>query len=109
MPGDPFATSGLAQLELFRRLDSRPAAALAAADANPGDVAAQTVAADVEFASGEPSARSSGSSPQSAAGDDRDAARVHLLGLYAIAAPDDPLVTSAAALRALPFSNQRLI
>ena len=106
VPGDPFATSGLAQLELFRRLETvDPAAALAAADANPGDVAAQTVAADVEFASGEPSARSSGSSPQvrRTAGDDRDAARVHLLGLFAIAAPDDPLVARPAAPHERPF------
>src|SRR5215211_775479 len=39
-PGDPYATSGLAQLELFRRLETvDPGAALAAAEANPDDVA----------------------------------------------------------------------
>jgi len=98
VPGDPFATSGLAQLELFRRLETvDPAAALIAADANPDDVAAQTVAADVEFASGEAGRAFDRliATVRRTAGDDRDAARTHLLGLFAIAAPDDPLVLAA--------------
>jgi putative thioredoxin len=98
VPGDPFATSGLAQLELFRRLETvDPAAALTVADANPDDVAAQTVAADVEFASGEAGRAFDRliATVRRTAGDDRDAARTHLLGLFAIAAPDDPLVLAA--------------
>jgi putative thioredoxin len=97
-PNDPLASSGLAQLELFRRLENvDPDAALAAAEAAPGDVAAQSTAADVEFASGEAEKafdRLIGLVRRTA-GDDRDAARTHLIDLFAIASPDDPVVASA--------------
>jgi putative thioredoxin len=97
-PNDPLATSGLAQLELFRRLENvDPAAALAAGDAAPDDVDAQNLAADVEFASGEADKafdRLVGTVRRTS-GDDRDAARTHLLDLFAIAAPDDPVVAKA--------------
>ncbi len=97
-PGDELATSGLAQLQLFRRLENvDPAAALAAADANPSDVAAQTAAADVEFASGEADRAFARlvDLVRRTSGEERDAARTHLLGLFAIASPDDPLVVQA--------------
>jgi putative thioredoxin len=97
-PNDQLATSGLAQLELFRRLEAvDPVAVLAAAVAAPDDVAAQIKAADVEFASGEASLAFDRliALVRRTAGDDRDAARTHLLGLFAIAAPDDPLVAKA--------------
>jgi putative thioredoxin len=97
-PNDPLLVSSLAQLDLFRRLEAvDPAAALAAADAAPDDVAAQSVAADVEFASGEADRAFDRlvNLVRRTAGEDRDAARTHLLGLFAIAAPDDPLVIAA--------------
>ncbi|MCW2506223.1 MAG: co-chaperone YbbN [Actinomycetia bacterium] len=97
-PGEPMATSGLAQLDLFRRLDAiDPDAVMAAAQQSPDDVPAQLLAADLEFASGQ--------APEAFArlidlvrrssGEDRDAAREHLLGLFSIAAPDDPVVVKA--------------
>ncbi len=97
-PNDPLLVSSLAQLDLFRRLENTdPAAALPAADAAPDDVAAQIVAADVEFASGEAGRafdRLIGLVRRTSA-EDRDAAREHLLELFAIAAPDDPVVVAA--------------
>jgi putative thioredoxin len=97
-PGEPMATSGLAQLDLFRRLDAvDPDAVMAAAQQSPDDVPAQLLAADLEFASGqapEAFARLIGLVRRSS-GEDRDAAREHLLGLFSIAAPDDPAVVKA--------------
>jgi putative thioredoxin len=101
-PADEAAIAGLAQVALLRRLEGvDPARALAAADAAPDDVAAQSLAADVMVLSGEAEAaylrlvdlvrRSSGP--------DRDAARNHLVSLFTVAGPDDPAV--AAARRAL--------
>jgi putative thioredoxin len=97
-PGEPMATSGLAQLDLFRRLDAvDPDAVMAAAQQSPDDVPAQLLAADLEFASGqapEAFARLIGLVRRSS-GEERDAAREHLLGLFSIAAPDDPAVVKA--------------
>ena len=53
-PGDADAEAGLGQVELLRRTHGLDAAqVLAAADATPDDVTAQTRAADVELARGE--------------------------------------------------------
>ena len=72
-------------------------AALAKADADPDDVAAHQLAADIEVLSGQ--------APEAYArlvalvkrtsGDDRDAARKHLLALFSVAGPDDPAVADA--------------
>ena len=72
-------------------------AALAKADGEPADVAAQQLAADIEVLSGQ--------APQAYArlvelvrrtsGDDRDAVRKHLLSLFSVAGPDDPAVADA--------------
>jgi putative thioredoxin len=98
VPNDPIAASGLAQVRLMRRLEGLDGpAALRAADANPDGVDAQTRAADVEFVSGladRAFARLVGLVRRSS-GEDRDAARAHLLSLFAIAAPDDPVVAKA--------------
>lgn len=97
-PNDPIATSGLAQIALMRRLsDVDPRQVLATAQAAPHDIDAQLLAADVEFASGEAEvafARLIGL-VRSSVGDDRDTVRTHLLGLFSIAAPDDPIVIKA--------------
>jgi putative thioredoxin len=97
-PGDPVAASGLAQTQLLRRTEGvDPAEAAAAADAAPDDVAAQTLAADTELLDGradEAFARLV-DTVRRTSGDDRDAARQHLLGLFEIASPDDPAVAKA--------------
>jgi putative thioredoxin len=97
-PADPAAEAGLAQVGLLRRVNGVDAgSALAAAEAAPDDVAAQSLAADVEMTRGEADnayarlvdlvRRSSGA--------ERDAARAHLLSLFAMASPDDPAVVKA--------------
>jgi putative thioredoxin len=101
-PADPTAEAGLAQVRLARRVHGvDPAAALAAAADAPDELAAQLRAADVEVLSGEAElayqrlvdlVRRSGP-------DDRERVRQHLLSLFAVADPDDPVV--AAARRAL--------
>jgi len=97
-PADEAAKAGLAQIGLLRRVqDVDPAAVLAAADAAPDDIAAQTLAADVEVASGlaEQAYKRLVDLVRRSAGDDRDRIREHLLSLFAMAAPDDPVVMSA--------------
>jgi len=97
-PADTAAESGLAQVELYRRVAGvDPAAALAKAAADPDDLEAQRLAADVEVLSGQ--------APQAyerlvaavkrSSGDDRDAVRKHLLSLFSVAGPDDPAVAGA--------------
>lgn len=97
-PGNADAEAGLTQVGLLRRTDGAdPAAAIAAADAAPTDIAAQTLAADLEILSGDAEnayARLIGLVSRST-GPDREAARKHLVELFAIAAPDDPAVAKA--------------
>jgi putative thioredoxin len=97
-PADAAAEAGLAQVALFRRVDGiDPAAALAAADAAPDDVAAQSLAADVEVLSGDADRgyKRLVELVRRTAGSERDAARTHLISLFAIAGPDDPAVATA--------------
>jgi putative thioredoxin len=97
-PQDPAAESGLAQVELYRRVTGVDAgAALAKADADPDDVPAQQLAADIEVLSGQaPEAYARlVSLVKRTSGDDRDAARKHLLALFSVAGPDDPAVADA--------------
>ncbi|GGK19233.1 co-chaperone YbbN [Pilimelia terevasa] len=101
-PGDVAAQSGLAQVTLTRRVRHvDPAAAVAAADAAPADVAAQLTAADVEVLSGlaERAYDRLVALVRRTAGEERDTVRDHLVSLFAVAGPDDPAV--AAARRAL--------
>jgi putative thioredoxin len=97
-PADAAAESGLAQVDLYRRVSGAdPATALAKAAAAPDDVAAQQLAADIEVLSGsapEAYTRLIGLIKRSA-GDDRDAIRKHLLSLFSVAGPDDPAVAAA--------------
>jgi putative thioredoxin len=97
-PADEAAKAGLAQIGLLRRVqDVDPDAVLAAADAAPDDIAAQNLAADVEVASGlaEQAYKRLVDLVRRSAGEDRDRIREHLLSLFAMAAPDDPVVMSA--------------
>jgi putative thioredoxin len=97
-PGDAAAEAGLAQVGLLKRTTGvDPAAVLAAAAAAPQDVAAQSLAADVEVLSGQADRAYSRlvEVVRRTAGEEREAARAHLLSLFAVAAPDDPAVTKA--------------
>ena len=97
-PADAAAESGLAQVELYRRITGVDAeAALAKAEADPDDLAAQQLAADIEVLSGQ--------APEAyerlvalvrrTSGEERDAVRKHLLSLFSVAGPDDPAVAGA--------------
>jgi putative thioredoxin len=97
-PQDRAAESGLAQVELYRRIagvDAEKVLAKAAAD--PADVAAQQLAADIEVLSGQaPEAYSRlVALVKRTSGDERDAVRRHLLSLFSVADPDDAAVATA--------------
>jgi len=97
-PDDPVAKLGLAQVELIRRVNSYDQEQVRKdAAANPGDVAAQCRVADVELATGridEAFDRLLGTVRRTS-GEDRDAARVHLLGLFDLFPARDPRVSKA--------------
>jgi putative thioredoxin len=97
-PADRAAESGLAQVELYRRVTGvDPAAVLAKAAADPDDIAAQQLAADIEVLSGQaPEAydRLVGLVRRTG-GEERDGVRKHLLSLFSVAGPDDPAVARA--------------
>jgi putative thioredoxin len=99
-PGDQDAIMGLRQVELFRRVSSYDQATTRKdADDRPDDASAQARAADIDLATGRIDAgfdrlldligRTSG--------EQRDEARVHLLGLFEMFPPKDPRVTKARA------------
>ena len=96
-PADAEGVAGRAWASLLARsAEADPEAVLAAAQAAPDDVAAQTAAADVEVLTeriDEAIARLVGYVRRSA-GDDRDAARVHLLSLFDALDPDDPRIVT---------------
>jgi putative thioredoxin len=97
-PADTAAEAGLAQVGLLRRTDGVDATvALSAAKANPDDVAAQSLAADLEVLAGHADRAYARMVEvvRRTSGDDRDRARVHLVSLFAMAAPDDPAVVAA--------------
>jgi thioredoxin len=97
-PGHPLAKAWLAQVELFRRVNSYdPAKVARAATERPDDPEAQASAADVELANGQIDAafdRMLGLIGRTV-GTDRDKARLHLLSLFEIMPPRDPRVTKA--------------
>ncbi|WP_026402499.1 MULTISPECIES: tetratricopeptide repeat protein [Actinomadura] len=98
-PRDPQAKQGLGLVELSLRVQALgdPQRALQEGRAKPGDVPAQIGAADVEMMSGrvdEAFARLI-AAVRASAGDDRDAARKHLLSLFDLLPPDDPRVGKA--------------
>jgi putative thioredoxin len=97
-PADRAAESGLAQVALYRRVTGiDPAAALAKAAADPDDIAAQQLAADVEVLSGQAAEAYARLVDliRRTSGEDRDAVRKHLLSLFSVAGPDDPAVARA--------------
>jgi putative thioredoxin len=99
-PGHPVAIQGLAQVNLFRRVSAYDeAAARAAAAASPGDVDAQCKVADLDLANGragEGFDRLLGVIRRTS-GDERNRARLHLVGLFDIFPAKDPRVSKARA------------
>jgi thioredoxin len=97
-PGDPQAKQGLALVGLSLRVRSLdPDRVMREAAEKPGDVQAQITAADVDMVSGridDAFDRLLGA-VRRGAGDDRDAARKHLLSLFELMPPDDPRVGKA--------------
>jgi putative thioredoxin len=99
-PGDPMAKTGLAQVNLIRRVESydEPAARRAAAE-RPADPDAQNKVADLDVASGridEAFDRLLGVVRRTSGGE-RDKARAHLVELFDLLPPRDPRVTKARA------------
>jgi putative thioredoxin len=97
-PGNPLATMGLGQVRLLRRVSSYDqASARTAATESPDDVEAQARVADIDLAMGQIDAAFNRmlDAVRGATGEDRDKARMHLLGLFEIFPPRDPRVTKA--------------
>ncbi|MFB4306357.1 tetratricopeptide repeat protein [Actinomadura sp. GTD37] len=96
-PRDAQAKQGLALVGLSLRVGALDDGAVEDADAKPGDVQAQIAAADVEMVSGRIDAAFDRllAAVRGSAGDDRDAARKHLLSLFELLPPDDPRVGRA--------------
>ncbi len=97
-PADEDARSGLAQVQLVRRVRTLdPTAVRSDAAARPDDVAAQCLAADVDIADGDPRAAFDRliDAVRRSAGADRDTLRVHLLELFEVVGGDDELVRTA--------------
>jgi putative thioredoxin len=97
-PADEAAQAGLAQVGLLRRIEGAdPAGALAAAKAAPDDVDAQGLAADIEVVSGQAEQAYNRliELVRRTSGEEREKARTHLVSLFGVAAPDDPLVVAA--------------
>jgi putative thioredoxin len=97
-PGDPIAKTGLAQVNLIRRISSYDQAkARRAAAEHPDDVQAQSQVADIDLASGrieEAFDRLLGVVRRTS-GAERDQARAHLVSLFELLPPRDPHVTKA--------------
>lgn len=96
-PGNSEAKAALAQAGLLARVDRLPPDAIARADAAPDDVALQCSAADAQVAGGDAGAAFARliDAVRRTAGDDRTAAREHLVTLFSLFASDDPEVTKA--------------
>ena len=103
VPADAAAEAGLAQVaSAAPGRGRRPAGgARRGRRPRPDDVAAQSLAADIEMLSGEAEKAYARlvDLVRRTSGAERDAARAHLISLFTIAGPDDPAV--AAARRAL--------
>ncbi|MEZ0492316.1 co-chaperone YbbN [Kineococcus sp. TBRC 1896] len=97
-PRDAEATEGLARVGVLRRVAGvDPAGARAAAADAPDDVQAQIVVADLDLVGGhvEDAFTRLLGIVQRTAGEDRDAARTHLVDLFAVVGVGDPRVVKA--------------
>jgi putative thioredoxin len=106
-PADAEASLGLAQVKLMQRTaDADLAAARAAAAADPTDVPAQTLVADLDLLGGhvEDAFSRLVETVRNTSGDDRNAAREHLLELFqVIGAGDERVVRARRALTSALF------
>ncbi len=107
VPDDPIAKSGLAQVNLIRRVSSYDQGrARRDAAEHPGDVEAQIRVADIDLAGGrveEAFDRLLGVVRRTS-GEERNKARAHLVTLFELLPPRDPRVTKArSTLSALLF------
>ena len=96
-PGNVRATAALAQTVFLARTDALAPDTLARADAAPDDVSLQCDAADLLVAGGQVDAGFDRliAVVRRTAGEDRTAAREHLISLFALFATDDDLVKAA--------------
>ncbi|SDU81623.1 thioredoxin [Jiangella alkaliphila] len=97
-PADAEAKAGLAQVELLRRTSgSDPGAAVAAADADPADLDAQLLAADIEVVSGRVDQAFNRliGTVRRVFGDDRERVRARVVELFDIVGGADPRVVKA--------------
>jgi putative thioredoxin len=96
-PANAEAQAALAQVRFMSRAEQADPSAVTRADAAPDDVDAQKAAADAELAGGQVEAAFDRlvKTVQRTAGEDRDAAREHLVGLFELFAADDPRVTAS--------------
>ncbi len=96
-PAHTEATSGLAWATFLGRVAQIDEAAVERSDADGTDIAAALDAADLEVASGRSGAGFARLIAvfRTAAGDDRDRVREHLVDLFGLFAPDDPDVVAA--------------
>jgi putative thioredoxin len=96
-PTHPDAALALRQVQLFRRAEEAGPDALAKADAAPDDVEAQKRAADFQLGTGDVEGAFDRliDVVRRTAGDDRDAARTHLVELFTVVGDDDPRVGPA--------------
>jgi putative thioredoxin len=96
-PADPVAKTGLAQVNLIRRAASTTRPRLAGTPEHPGDVEAQARVADIDIATGriEEAFNRLLGVVRRTSGEERDQARVHLVGLFELLPPNDPQVRKA--------------
>jgi putative thioredoxin len=96
-PDHPDAGLALRQVQLFRRAEEAGPNALAEADAAPDDVTAQTRAADFLLGTGQIDEAFGRllDVVRRTAGEDRDQARKHLVGLFEVVGDQDPRVMAA--------------
>ena len=106
-PADPVAKTGLAQVNLIRRVSSYDQAkARRDAAEHPADVEAQARVADIDVATGhiEEAFNRLLGVVRRTSGSERDQARVRLVGLFDLLPPNDPQVKKArSALSSLLF------
>jgi len=96
-PGNIEAKAALAQTGLLSRVEQLPPDAIGQADAAPGDVQAQRNAADLQLANGDIDGAFARlvQTVRRTAGDERAAAREHLVELFTLFPPDDEQVIKA--------------
>ena len=97
-PSNPLALLGFAQVELLHRIDGLDSAAIISqANLHPADIALAQQAADCEIAQGNFDASFARliAAVKLASGDERKALREHLVGLFALVDPTDPILIRA--------------